>query len=283
MNHQPGLPPTFQFSQSSLQDYDTCPRRFQLRYLEQMRWPAIESEPVEEAERLARLGSDFHRLVQQHLVGLSAETLAGTVAHGEPDLQRWWHSYLAHRPAALDGADVYSELVLSAPLHGFRVQARFDALLRRPDGAFLIIDWKTAHHKPPREALERRLQTRVYPWVLAAAGAVLNHGQPINPAAISMSYWYPEFPGEPEEFAYSQKLFERDERSLGELIERVKDAAARSDFPLVEDDRPCRYCVYRSFCAREVAAGPVIEPGEAAESSLDVLALDWDQIAEIQF
>ena len=55
------LPPDFQFSQSSLQDFETCPRRFELRYLQRLSWPAIESEPIQVAERLAQLGADFHR------------------------------------------------------------------------------------------------------------------------------------------------------------------------------------------------------------------------------
>ena len=44
------LPPTFQFSQNSLQDYVDCPRRFQLRYLLRQPWPAVESEPLSEYE-----------------------------------------------------------------------------------------------------------------------------------------------------------------------------------------------------------------------------------------
>ena len=36
------LPAQFAFSQSSLQDYADCPRRFQLRYLDKLIYPAIE-------------------------------------------------------------------------------------------------------------------------------------------------------------------------------------------------------------------------------------------------
>ena len=73
------LPDDFQFSQSSLQDFETCARRFQLRYLRQLSWPAVESEPIQEAERLAQLGADFHRLVHQHLVGIDEETLTASI------------------------------------------------------------------------------------------------------------------------------------------------------------------------------------------------------------
>jgi hypothetical protein len=39
------LPYSFHFTQSSLQDYLDCPRRFQLRYVLDQPWPAVESEP----------------------------------------------------------------------------------------------------------------------------------------------------------------------------------------------------------------------------------------------
>ena len=45
------LPPQFAFSQSSLQDYMDCPRRFQLRYLDRLIYPAAESEPAPVADQ----------------------------------------------------------------------------------------------------------------------------------------------------------------------------------------------------------------------------------------
>jgi len=278
------LPNTFQFSQSSLQDFDTCPRRFKLRYLEKLRWPAIESEPVEAAERLAELGQDFHRLVQQHLVGLDVDTLNASLGSAEAELRQWWQNYLAHRPAALFESQIYPELTLSTPLRGYRLLARFDALAAQPDGTFVIIDWKTSEQKPARQVLEQRMQTRVYPYVLAMAGAAFNNGQPIKPAAIKMVYWYPQYPDEPEIFKYNQKLLRRDERLLSDLIERVKHAAEHDDFPLVETQKPCMYCIYRSLCNRGVQAGTLLpEWAEDKTGETDGLALEWDQIAEIQF
>ena len=50
------LPPTFSFSQSSLQAYEDCPRRFWLAYVEQLPWPAVEASPIREHEALMRLG-----------------------------------------------------------------------------------------------------------------------------------------------------------------------------------------------------------------------------------
>ncbi|NJN94844.1 MAG: PD-(D/E)XK nuclease family protein [Anaerolineales bacterium] len=277
------LPTTFQFSQSSLQDFETCPRRFKLRYLDRLRWPAVESEPVREAERLAQLGTDFHRLVQQHVAGLAEEVLSQQLAESDPALQTWWQSYLQHRPTLATGTRLYPEMQLSVPLRGCRLMARFDLLAVQPDGRFLIIDWKTSLHKPERDTLARRMQTRVYPYVLALAGAAFNTGQPIDPATIEMIYWYPTSPDQPEHFQYNAQLCRRDEEFLSSLIEQIKHSAQTTAFPLVEDKKACTYCVYRSFCDRGQKGGPVAELAEETVGELDLSSLDWDQIAEIQF
>lgn len=277
------LPTDFQFSQSSLQDFATCARRFELKYLRRMRWPAIEAEPVQEAERRRRLGLDFHRLVQQQIAGLPEETLTASLAGRDAELKLWWQNYLAHRPALLAGATLHPELTLSTPFQGFRLSARFDLLAIASDGTFWLIDWKTSQKKPERDKLAERLQTRVYPYVLAAAGAAYHGGQPIDPAAIKLMYWYPVAPDQPEVFDYSAGLLQRDEQFLAGLIDQIRHQAAQNDFPLVEDKTPCRHCVYRSFCDRGEQAGPLLPLDTEPEETFDVLALEWDQIAEIQF
>jgi hypothetical protein len=277
------LPATFQFSQSSLQDFETCARRFQLRYLQQLRWPAIESEPVREAERLAQLGIDFHRLVQQHIAGLPEDVLTNSLAESDPALLGWWQSYLRHRPTLAPETRLYPEVMLSTPLRDYRLLARFDLLAAQPDGTFLIVDWKTTLHKPSRDALAQRLQTRVYPYVLAMAGASFNDGQPIDPAAIRMLYWYPAAPDEPEQFEYNTQLRLRDEQYLADLIEQIKHAAQTGSFPMVEDKKACTYCVYRSYCDRGAKGGPVAGLDEESSMEIDLSGLDWEQIAEIQY
>ena len=112
------LPTDFQFSQGSLQDYVDCPRRFQLRYVHHLAWPAAESEPALENERHLRQGAAFHRLVHQHVLGLPPEQLSRTVA--DEALRRWWRNYLAEPPADLPPSR-YPEIVLSAPVGGHRL------------------------------------------------------------------------------------------------------------------------------------------------------------------
>src|SRR3990172_2677345 len=109
------MPVNFQFSQASLNDYVDCPRRFQLRYVLEQDWPAVESEPLIERERLADLGRRFHRLVQQHIHGLPVEQLTRS-ASTDPDLLLWWHNYLheAHRVGG-DADRRQAEVTVSVP------------------------------------------------------------------------------------------------------------------------------------------------------------------------
>src|SRR5215208_7169600 len=86
-------------SQSSLQDYVDCAQRFKLRYLDRLAYPAIEAEPALENEKHQQEGEYFHRLVQQHLIGIPAEQV-GKLANTD-NLQRWWENYL--NAAALTG------------------------------------------------------------------------------------------------------------------------------------------------------------------------------------
>src|ERR1044072_9646201 len=78
-------------SQSSLQDYRDCAQRFKLRYLDRLSYPAVETEPTLENEKHQQEGEYFHRLVQQHLIGIPTEQVtkfANTI-----NLQRWWEKF----------------------------------------------------------------------------------------------------------------------------------------------------------------------------------------------
>src|SRR3972149_805587 len=104
-------------SQSSLQDYHDCPRRFELRYLQRLAYPAVETEPALENEKHQQEGEYFHRLVQQHLIGIPVEKLAPLA--NTANLQRWWENYQM-ADLGISGYTKYTEFSLSAPLGSYR-------------------------------------------------------------------------------------------------------------------------------------------------------------------
>jgi CRISPR/Cas system-associated exonuclease Cas4 (RecB family) len=267
------LPTAFPFSQSSLQDYTECPRRFRLRYLERLSYPAVESEPALENERRQREGQLFHRLVQQHIIGLPAEKL--TPLASSPQLQRWWSNYLG-QDFGLDGCERHTELVLSAALDGRRLLAKYDLVAVRPDGKILIYDWKTYEKRPRDEWMAKRLQTRVYRLLLVRAGATLNNGREVEPGQVEMIYWYASHPSEPARFPYSPALYRQDEKHISVILGEIE---SDRQFNLTPDDRKCAYCPYRSYCARGIQAGEDEDP----ETGWTGSEMNFEQVQEIEY
>jgi hypothetical protein len=281
------LPDDFQFSQASLQDFVDCSRRFYLRYVERVRWPAVEAEPVLEHERRMQAGRRFHRMVQQQILGIPIARLSDMVA--DEDLERWWAHYLDARPADAAG-DHYPELTLSAPLAGYRLAAKYDLVVIAPDGAGLIFDWKTSRTRTQRRWLVERLQTRVYRYLLARAGGhLLAPPEPsLPPDRVQMVYWFAEHPDDPERLSYDATQYAADEEELVRLITEIRAREGPEDFPRTDDARRCRYCPYRSLCDRGQAAGPLAEldadfEPEREPRGVDVFDLDFDQVAEVEF
>lgn len=265
----------FTFSQSSLQDFGDCPRRFQLRYLEQLSWPAIETEPAAEVENRQRDALLFHRLVQQHMLGLPDSLLAPLAASA--DLSRWWQNFVSAGPD-VGTYTLQTERSLVAPLGEHRLVAKYDLVAVRESEA-VIFDWKTHARRPPDAALAVRWQTRVYRAMMVKAGAALNSGTPFDSDRVSMIYWFAEFPSQPARLQYDQQQFNRDWSAIETLSREI--ASAR-EFPLTDDIRHCRFCTYRSLCERGDAAGSWRDAEDEAALGNDV-TIDFEQIGEIEF
>ncbi len=273
---------TFSFSQTSLQDFVECPRRFYLRYVLNLAWPAVKAEPPEAYEEHLRRGQDFHRLVHQHILGVPMDKLSRTAAR-DPLLEQWWDAFLLYRPWDRPGQK-YPEVTLSAAVAGKRVMAKYDLLIVQPGEQAIIFDWKTNRRHPRRDTLTHRLQTRVYRYLLAYAGAKFNAGHPWQPEQIEMIYWFPAFPEAPVRLPYSAEQYQRDQAYLTNLIRRIGQMA-EEDFTRTENERRCRFCPYRSYCERGVQAGTFTEADEDAleEATLLVEDFDFEQIAEVEF
>jgi CRISPR/Cas system-associated exonuclease Cas4 (RecB family) len=270
------LPPSFTFSQSSLQDYFDCPRRFQLRYIEKLDWPAVEAEPVAENELRQQEGNFFHRLAQQFLLGLPAEKLSRLA--NSPDLARWWEHFQQSFSNPKELGQLHAETILSAPIGKHRLLAKYDLITVR-EGQATIYDWKTYHKRPKDEWMAIRMQTKVYRYLLAKAGLSLNSGQAIRPEAIKMIYWYADFPSEPAVFRYDEEQFKRDASAFETLINEIEGL---DKFELTNDQGKCRFCPYRSYCNRGVSAGDWHD-AEAEAEAHESFDINFEQIAEIAF
>ncbi len=245
------FPPIFQYSQSNLQDYVDCKRRFQLRYLLDQQWPAPLVEPLNEVEADQRLGDYFHRLLERSYLGVP-------VTPPEGPLKAWWDVFLEYGPTNVPRAIRKPETVYSIPFGTRRLLAKFDLLAVEPRRQVVIIDWKTSRHRPSRDILAGRLQTLVYLYVAAEALSV-EFGAAVRPSAIKLIYWFVNAPQEPEVFEYSDTLHQAAKRRLTSLIGEIEalQQANQPIWPLTDDLNQCRACNYRSYCERGITAANI--------------------------
>lgn len=261
------LPPAFAFSQSSMQDYADCARRFQLRYLMQQEWPAPAAEPLGEAEQADSLGRRFHRLLERHFLGLTVERTAL-----DPALLAWWDAFSAHPIPALPATVRRPETITTAEIGGQRMQATYDLLAYEPGGEAWIVDWKTTKHRPTRNWLDHRLQTVLYPLLLVESAPALL-GYELKPEQVRLVYWFATAPGQSEVFAYSAARRDQDRRAIETLLQRLlstEDAV----WPLTLDTGRCRLCQYRSLCDRGKLAGRYDEGDDEETASAAFAATD---------
>jgi hypothetical protein len=280
------LPPHTTFSQSGLADWRKCQRLFQYRHIQRRVYPAPETDDMLAFEDHMARGEAFHHLVHQFFSGVDAQTLTARIR--EPQLATWWDAFQAHVLPTIP-ARRYAEASLTAPLGEHRLLAKYDLIAVNPDTQKLIIyDWKTALRRPTRANLEQRAQTLVYRYLMVRAGAYYLGWSPVEPEQVEMVYWFANFPTEPERFTYDAAQFAADEGMLTGLVDEI---AAEREFPTVDEadrDRVCRYCVYRTRCWDDVAAGTfdgLFDEDTPTDTEADggEIDLDFGQIAEVQF
>lgn len=229
-----------------------CPRRFFLRYIKKQEWPAVETEPVIEQEKLTELGHQFHLLVQQSLSGMPREMIDPLIK--DPDLLRWWNAFL-QLDLDLSDSTYFAEEALMIPFAGQRLMAKFDLVIFERSGQALIYDWKTTHIKPTRDRFLMRAQSTIYPLVLAKAGTSLAGGSQIDPGKIEMRYWFPEFPDMTLSLPYSGRQNSRGAQVIEEMIREISARKTPEEFEKTEEQKICKYCRFRSLCERGIQAG----------------------------
>lgn len=239
-------------------------------------WPAVETEPTQDYERHQQEGSLFHRMVQQNIIGIPTEKLA--VMAQSDNLSKWWDAYIQHAPN-LDGYTLFAEYTLSAPLGDHRIVAKYDLIAIKPGEKAIIYDWKTYRKRPKNDYLAVRWQTRLYSALLERAGNHLNAGAPILPEQIEMVYWFANYPTEPARFSYSKAKSQRD---WGLIAKTIAEIDAEKDFGMSEEERPCKFCAYRSYCDRGKKAGEWDEFNGEIEAE-ENFEIDFEQIGEIAF
>jgi len=262
-------------SQAYLNFLETCPRKFQHIYLEQLSSPFT----PEQQENLG-WGKRFHLLMQQRELGLPVEPLL----KADPPM---WESFQAIAQAA-------PEIFLAQSSAGFRQAEHLRTLtidnvlltviydlLIADDRRAQIIDWKTYPRPQVRQKVADNWQTRLYLYVLAETTDYL-------PEQISMIYWFVRSARDRDratderssatqklEFRYDRQQHEQTKQDLSQLLaqlqEWLKDYQHGQSFPQVpETASKCQYCQFAIFCRRDRSL-----------SSLSDGDFDYPNLAEI--
>lgn len=273
------LPADFHFTQNNLQDYVDCTRRFQLKYIDKVAWPALESEPVLEMEKKIEMGSRFHKLIHQSFSGVDPSIL---IEHcSEMELRIWFNNFLSQKSISIP-AIRFPECTLAAPFNGFRLLAKYDLIAFDPDLGAMILDWKTSRKIPHRSWLEKRLQTRIYPFLLAFSESSLIHDFKVLPEFLRMSYWFTDFPDQPVTFKYDEITFQNDRLFLESLTSEIISNES-SEFRKTDDIQVCRFCIYRSLCERGERAGKLEEFEEFLDETDEISGFSFTDVEEIPF
>jgi len=273
--------PDFRFSSQSLQDYVECQRRFALRYLQRLDWPAEESSPYLAFEHHRQKGNLFHTCVERYFHQVDPALIEKHIA--DDDLRDWWQRFLRF----MDGKKITfsaPEILFQTSLRDHVLIAKFDLLVKNDENTFTIYDWKTiaGEKRPTRAVLAEKMQTLVYPYVLCASATPEGDWQKISPAQVELIYWFPQFPTDPEKFAYSSVQMQENEKVLLALMDEIAQKS-KDDFPKTEDEKRCRFCVYRSYCGRGSQAGSFSGRDEEFDLELEELDLDIETAEEIAY
>ncbi len=231
-------------SQQQLNLLETCPRKFQHIYFDQLGTPIS----PDQQERLT-WGSRFHLLMQQRELGLPVEFLV----EEDAQLQHWV-------TALVDAAsDVLtpdprtfreSEHCRTLTFQGYLLTVIYDLLIEGETSA-QILDWKTYPQPKDHHWLAQDWQKRLYLYVLAETSDYA-------PEQISMTYWFVKSQPRPQslKFSYSTAQHEKTRQDLTRLLTQLTGWLQRYQedriaFPqVVESAGRCPDCNFAVRCQR---------------------------------
>jgi predicted RecB family nuclease len=238
--------PLLRLSQGQLNILERCPRQFQHTYIEQL---ASLANPEQQEKQT--LGSRFHLLMQQREMGLPIDALL----EEDEEMQRWMAAFAQAAPEILS-PDSHrqtfreSEHYRTLQVQNYLLTVVYDLLIA-DDWQAQIIDWKTYPKPPTKRKLQTNWQTRLYLYVLAETSEYL-------PENISMTYWFVQTKGQPQniKFNYTLAQHQQTEKKLNQLLRKLTNYLADYEkdkpFPQIsESSKHCDYCQYATRCQRQ--------------------------------
>jgi len=233
-------------SQGQLNLLETCPRKFQHTYLEQL---ALPTDPENEPSQI--LGSRFHLLMQQQAMGLPIEDFL----QEDTQLKTWMINFANAAPDILfppTGSEIFreSEHYRVWQIQDFLFTVIYDLMIADHQQAE-IHDWKTYREVPNRANLAQNWQTKLYMYILAETSEYL-------PENISLTYWFIQSSSKPDsiKFTYDRtqhrKIAQELNELLGNLTVWLREYQHNQPFPQIYDHKKiCDRCQFVTRCERQ--------------------------------
>jgi len=233
-------------SQGHLNIWETCRRKYQYSFLEELSLPEADLD----GKKNLLLGANFHLLMQQKELGLDVSALASS----DEKLQLWLAAFEDHPPVMIDGdrlcehrrtLEIDIEGDLNHSQNGNHAQGHFvltaiyDFLILG-DRQAQILDWKTHQVAIASDKLKNNWQTRLYLYLLAKTTEY-------KPEQLSMTYWFANT-AESVIIEYSQIAHDRTEKNLFQILTAIAQAQEYPKLP--PESRDCKYCEFRDRCDR---------------------------------
>ena len=275
-----GLLNNFQFSQSNLQDYLSCPRRFELRYISRIKWPAPISESFLEFEKHQKMGEMFHNMINQYCLGVPVNLILPP--NSPPLISQWWENFLISFPLNKLPIIRFPEFKISVLEKSNRVIGRFDLLTIDTQGKITIYDWKTSINKVPVSRLVNSVQSRLYPILIVEGGKGLNNGLPFIPDQVEMVYWFPGFPDNSVTITYDTQKYFSDKQLINNLIFEIINLS-QNEFTKTAEEKNCRFCNFKSFCEINSSSEDWTSVENYFDESQFSFNINFDQIAEVEY
>ncbi|NJO39968.1 MAG: PD-(D/E)XK nuclease family protein [Cyanobacteria bacterium RU_5_0] len=237
-------------SQGQLNLLETCPRKFQHIYIDQ-----LGSLTSPDQQERSTWGTRFHLLMQQRELGLPVPEIKEAIDPVDGQLQRCVEALIETAPEIfqLPSSIRQSEYNHSIEYQGYLLTVVYDLLIL-DDREAQILDWKTYSRPHQPRWLEQNWQTRLYRFVLAET-------RDYAPEQISMTYWFVQGRSadtptpQSLRFAYDSMQHQQTKRDLDQLLNQLTDWLERyqagQPFPqIAESASDCDLCTFAMRCQR---------------------------------
>ncbi|GEM_PF-1098671 len=246
-----------QISQSQIQDFQFCHRKYYLAHVRRLAWPAPITPSFRKMEENMRQGKAFHLFVHRYLQNILPENGQPV----DPAIQKWVDNFKAHHPLPAK-AQIFTEKEVTTVLGDTIWIGDFDVLAVQPD-RIQIFDWKTSEKPGDPLRLKNSPQTRLYLFLLLKNLNRFTRSR-LNAENLEMIYWYPNAPLASVRIAYSNEKAQQDESYLQRISAQLSSDQAE-DYLETDDRQKCSYCRYQKFCYPET----VFDLEDAADPDID--------------